>query len=53
MKRRETLGTIEFDPRSITKDRGHDYGAGRPAKIHTKPKEKRAKQKLRKEMYNY
>jgi hypothetical protein len=53
MKRREVLGTITFDPSSITKDRGHEYGAGRPIKVHTKPKQKRAKQKLKKEMYNY
>lgn len=49
--KKETLGTVKFDPRDITRDRGHDYGAGRPTRAHRKPQDKRAKDKLRKELY--
>lgn len=48
--KRHSLGTVKFDPSYITKDRGHDYGMGRPIQVHRKHEEKRSKQKLRKEL---
>lgn len=50
MKKREVLGTVEFDYSRLTADKGHEYGAGRPTQKHRKPREKRAKQRLRKEL---
>jgi hypothetical protein len=44
------VGTIESDPRDLTKNRGHDYGVGRTAKVHRHKNEKRAKQKLKKQL---
>lgn len=50
MKHREVLGTVKFDTRKATADQGHEYGAGRPTQKHRKPQDKRAKDKLRKEL---
>jgi hypothetical protein len=50
MKNEESLGTVKFDPRNITKERGHEYGKGRPTEAHRRPSEKREKDKLRKEL---
>lgn len=46
----EVLGTVKLDPRDLSRDRGHEYGEGRPTRAHRKPKDKRAKDKLRKEL---
>lgn len=40
MKRIE-LGTVEFDPADATKNRGHDYGAGRKTEAHADKRNKR------------
>jgi len=50
MKKREVLGTVEFDYSRLTADKGHEYGAGRAPRIHKQPKQKREKQRLRKEL---
>lgn len=37
------LGTIKFNPKDITKNRGHEYGKGRATQTHksqTKPRKK-------------
>jgi hypothetical protein len=53
MKKKEVLGKIEFDPRDIMRNRGHSYGAGRPIKVHSRPKNRREKQRLRREFDSY
>jgi hypothetical protein len=45
--KKEVLGVVSVNPKEFTKNRGHEYGEGRPAKVHTKPKYRREKQKLR------
>lgn len=52
-KTRVHLGTVKFDPRDITKERGHDYGKGRAPKVHTGKGERRSRQRLRKELREY
>ena len=48
--KREIIGTITIDPKQLTQNRGHDYGAGRKAQVHKRRDEKRAKEKLKKEI---
>lgn len=48
--KKELLGTIRLDPKNLTKNKGHEYGAGRGERIHKRPTEKRAKSKLRQEL---
>jgi hypothetical protein len=48
--KRHVIGTITFNPKDITRNRGHEYGAGRSTSTHTPRAEKRAKQKLKKEL---
>lgn len=35
------IGTVKADPRDLTKDRGHEYGAGRSAAAHSDKRRKR------------
>lgn len=53
MKKKEVLGLVEFDPKDLMRNRGHDYGAGRQARVHSRPKNRREKQRLRNEVDPY
>lgn len=46
----QRLGTLKFDPRDSTKDRGHQYGAGRTTKVMRHKSNRRSKDRLRKEL---
>lgn len=37
--------TIEFDPRDVTKNQGHDYGKGRGTRVHKDKRSKRGKER--------
>ena len=37
------VGVFRFQPADITKDRGHEYGVGRKAEVHTDRRTKRRK----------
>lgn len=50
--KRHVIGEIRIKPSDLTKNLGHEYGAGRGEMRHKNPKEKRAKQKLRNELYS-
>lgn len=49
--KRQTVGTVKFNPDYITKDRGHEYGMGRPQQTHKRRNEKRAQKKLKELMF--
>lgn len=50
--KRYHVGELRTKPSDLTKNRGHEYGAGRSEQKHTSRKEKRAKQKLKNEFYS-
>ena len=41
-RKRQHLGTVEADPKDLTKNRGHEYGSGRSTEVQ---KDKRTKRK--------
>ena len=40
-KKKIHIGTVKADPRDLTKDRGHEYGAGRSGAAHNDKRGKR------------
>lgn len=47
------VATLEFEPGDITKNRGHEYGAGRKTQVHRHKNSKRERDKLRQELRRY
>lgn len=50
MSNKWKLGVAKFDPRDATRNRGHEYGEGRPIKVHKHKTGRRQRDKLRKEL---
>lgn len=51
--RRIYVGTIEFDPRDLTKNQGHEYGAGRPSQVFRHKNKRRERQRQKMELRRY
>ena len=48
--KKELLGTIRLDPKNLTKNQGHEYGAGRGEKVLRHKSVRREKNRLRQEL---
>lgn len=51
--KRVTVGTVRFDPRDATRDRGHDYGKGRAGRVMRHKNVRREKDRLRREINSW